>query len=381
MRLPVLIALPSVGRAAEDARPAGSDRCCPRIAPRPPGLPVPPEISPSSAGSRNSAAATATAPPGSATSRPWRARRRTASSSSASLTVTMSSTSALICGKVSSPTCSTRSESALVLAVSAAAQATRAPLRSDSRASAANSGSTPMTRVPGSRALTATAMPDTSPPPPTGTRTAAGRRAPARRDPRRSPGRSCPARRSRAGRRTAGSRRSPGRSRSSPDASIRAASVGATVTSSAPTPLIRSVLTGGAVSGTTIAAGMREQRGGVGDGESVIAARVRDHARRPRVGQQRRDRVVGAAELERAGRLERLGLDQQGGRPDGRRGTGKREQRRPNRHSAQPLGGGAYLIERNEISHLVTLVQARHPHTATSRYKYFASHPERPANR
>ena len=72
---------------------------------------------------------------------------------------------------------------------------------------------------------------------------------------------------------------------------------------------------------------------------------------------------------------------QQGGRPNGGRGAGKREQRRPDRDSAQPLGGGAYLIERNEISHPVTLVQARHPHSATSRHKYFASHPERLANR
>ena len=43
------------------------------------------------------------------------------------------------------------------------------------------------------------------------------------------------------------------------DASIRAASVGATATSSAPTLLIRSVLTVGAFSGTTIAAGRRSR--------------------------------------------------------------------------------------------------------------------------
>ena len=194
----------------------------------------------------------------------------------------MSSTSALICGNVSSPTCSTRSESALVLAVSAAAQATRAPARSDSRASAASSGSTPTTRVPGSSALTATAMPDTMPPPPTGTRTAAGGPAPLRRSrevlgdlqaDRALPGDHPPV----VERRDLGvapvardppRRLDPRRQRGRDRDQLRADAADQV--------------------GLDRRCGVRhddrgrdpEQGGGVGDGESVVAARVRDHARR-----------------------------------------------------------------------------------------------------
>ncbi len=69
------------------------------------------------------------------------------------------------------PTALTRSPSAMVRSVRSAGQATMRPLASDSRASAASSGSTPMIRAPGARAFTAVAIPAISPPPPMGTRT------------------------------------------------------------------------------------------------------------------------------------------------------------------------------------------------------------------
>ena len=70
-----------------------------------------------------------------------------------------------MCGKVSSPTYSTRSASARVRAACAGVHATRVPACSESRASAASSGSTPMILVSGNSALTATAMPEMRPPP------------------------------------------------------------------------------------------------------------------------------------------------------------------------------------------------------------------------
>ncbi len=94
-------------------------------------------------------AATAAAPPGSATSRAWFASSRTAASISSSVTVTMSATSALMCANGSSPTCSTRSASATVRWTSAAGQLTRSPRCRDSRASAARAGSTPTTAAAG----------------------------------------------------------------------------------------------------------------------------------------------------------------------------------------------------------------------------------------
>ena len=62
--------------------------------------------------------------------------------------------------------------SAIVRETSSAGHATISPRDSESRASAASSGSTPITRAPGRSARTATATPLASPPPPIGTRTA-----------------------------------------------------------------------------------------------------------------------------------------------------------------------------------------------------------------
>nr|WP_041625048.1 hypothetical protein [Stackebrandtia nassauensis] len=114
-------------------------------------------------------AATVRAPDGSATRRASRATMPTAAPISSSETVTMSSTNALRCAKVKSDG-STRTPSAMVRYRSSIGHDTRFPARRLSAASAASSGSTPMTLVDGDSALTAAPTPEASPPPPTGTR-------------------------------------------------------------------------------------------------------------------------------------------------------------------------------------------------------------------
>jgi hypothetical protein len=57
--------------------------------------------------------------------------------------------------------------------------------------------------------------------------------------------------------------------------------------------------------------GDSEGAGGVGDGLGMVAARVGDHAARPVGVGEPADRVVGAAKLERADRLEALRLEPQ----------------------------------------------------------------------
>ncbi len=59
----------------------------------------------------------------------------------------------------------------MVRRVSLAGHATRSPRRNDSLASAASSGSTPITLAPGHAARMAAAIPEIRPPPLTGTRT------------------------------------------------------------------------------------------------------------------------------------------------------------------------------------------------------------------
>ena len=76
-----------------------------------------------------------------------------------------------MCASGSSPICSTRSASASVRPVSSTGQATRWRWRSESLASAACSGSTPMTTASGHSARTAAAMPEIRPPPLIGTST------------------------------------------------------------------------------------------------------------------------------------------------------------------------------------------------------------------
>ena len=174
-------------------------------------------------------AATAAAPPGSATSRASLASRPTAVSISSSVTVMMSVTSWRMCANGSAPTCSTRSASAMVRWTSAAGHATRSPRRRDSRASAASSGSTPTTDAPGRAARMAAAIPAISPPPLTGTmtRSAAGQSAVISR-----PIVPWPAMTFRSS--NGGISTYPQAATSSSVAATRAGSVGATVTSSAP---------------------------------------------------------------------------------------------------------------------------------------------------
>ena len=118
-------------------------------------------------------AAIPSAPEGSTTSRPRSAASRTPAAISASETVTIESRCARRCANVRAPSACVRVPSAIVRDTSSAGQATISPRSSDSRASAASSGSTPITRTPGRRAAIAVATPLARPPPPIGTRTTA----------------------------------------------------------------------------------------------------------------------------------------------------------------------------------------------------------------
>ncbi len=90
-----------------------------------------------------------------------------------------------------------------------------------------------------------------------------------------------------------------------------------------------------------------EQRGRIGNGLRVIAAGMRHDPAAPRLGGQRGDRRIGAAQLERAGRLERFRLQQQP-----RLYPGEGYEGRPQRHAAEAGRGRADLIDRNEFLHL-----------------------------
>ena len=118
-----------------------------------------------------SSAASVSAPVGSTSSFASSASQRIASSTASSDTVTISSTRAEIVANVSSPSACVRTPSQIVRVTSSAGQLTIRPSRSDSCASAASSGSTPITRAPGQSALTAVATPEMSPPPPMQTTT------------------------------------------------------------------------------------------------------------------------------------------------------------------------------------------------------------------
>ena len=135
--------------------------------------------------------------------------------------------------------------------VNSGGQATCWPSCSESRASAASSGSTPITVAPGQSVRTAVATPEISPPPPTGTTT------------RSTPGQSaaisrpivpCPAitRRSSNG----GIDTAPRCVAMSRVAASRAARLGAETTISAPSSRMAVTFTAGALSGTTTTAGI-----------------------------------------------------------------------------------------------------------------------------
>ena len=133
-----------------------------------PGPRIP--VSPASA-ARNVAAATASAPVGSTTSRARSASSRTAAAISASSTVTMSSTSRWMWANVRGARF-VRAPSAIVRRLRSRGHATSSPPRNDSWASAASAGSTPTIRAFGCSARTAVAIPLMSPPPPIGTSSA-----------------------------------------------------------------------------------------------------------------------------------------------------------------------------------------------------------------
>ncbi len=113
------------------------------------------------------------APEGSTTRRLSSAARRTDATISASETVTIRSSSVERCANVRTPSDCVRVPSASVRLTSSAGQLTILPRSSDSRASAASSGSTPITFAERRMARMATATPLARPPPPTGTSTAA----------------------------------------------------------------------------------------------------------------------------------------------------------------------------------------------------------------
>ncbi len=116
--------------------------------------------------SPSKSAAAPAAPAASTTSFDFSIRVTMARAMASSVTVTTSSTSPFMTSKGRSPTMGTAMPSAKVAGF---VTRTRSPLRKDSAAEAHPSAWTPTTRVFGLSALTATAMPATSPPPPTGT--------------------------------------------------------------------------------------------------------------------------------------------------------------------------------------------------------------------
>ena len=120
---------------------------------------------------RWSAAASATAPPGSATTLRRRKAWRIASSASRSLTTRPAPASRRSTGKVSSPGVGVTIASQIE--PPAAALRSRCPLASERAVSSKRSGSHVRTRSPGAVASSASAIPDERPPPPQHTSTSA----------------------------------------------------------------------------------------------------------------------------------------------------------------------------------------------------------------
>jgi hypothetical protein len=86
---------------------------------------------------------------------------------------------------------------------------------------------------------------------------------------------------------------------------------GATSSISAPSARVASILTGDDTSGITITQGMPNARAVNASACAWLPGRVRHHAVGPHVGRDRRHGVVGAAQLERADRLQALRLQPQ----------------------------------------------------------------------
>ena len=179
------------------------------------------------------------------------------------------------------------------------------PSRSDSWASAASSGSTPITRASGQSALTAVATPEIRPPPPTQTTTVA------------TSGRSCDdlePDRSLAGddarvveRRDVLERARRRGSRPPRAAAPRSSSRSGR--SRRPSAAVRATFTGAAFSGITIVAGTPSSAAAAATPCAWFPLESATTPRSIRSRRRRRERVEGAAELERAGALEALRLD------------------------------------------------------------------------
>src|SRR5690606_19766348 len=129
-----------------------------------------PAVPPSSVTLPSSNAARPTAADGSTTIFRRSNRRRMAAMMAASGTVTIASTCRRMMARFGSPTVARR-PSAIVFGRSTG---TIFPAWNDAAASAAPSGSTPMTRMPGWRAFAAVAQPAIRPPPPSGTSNTCG---------------------------------------------------------------------------------------------------------------------------------------------------------------------------------------------------------------
>ena len=99
---------------------------------------------------------------------------------------------------------------------------------------------------------------------------------------------------------------------------LRSADVVPAKITSAPKCRTPSTFTRAAVSGMTIDRRDAERAGDQRDRLAVIARRVGDHARGPRLRRQLRQHVARAANLERAARLQVLALERErGGSEDG----------------------------------------------------------------
>ena len=138
------------------------------------------------------------------------------------------------------------------------------------------------------------------------------RPGPGRQLRRRARGRACPDPRRPADPRTRGRTSRPGRARSRGRRRAPRRSPRPPARRAAPYPRAASTLAIGAPSGTTIVAAMPGLARRPGDRLAVVARARGDDAGAPLVVRQLRDRVVRAADLERARALEVLGLEQHG---------------------------------------------------------------------
>ena len=219
---------------------------------------------------------------------------------------------------------------------------------SESRASAASSGSTPITRTAGRMARAAAATPLASPPPPTGTRIAAtsGRSSTISR-----PQVPWPAmiRSSSYGGITASPRSAARRSATSRRSSL----LGPTITISAPSAATRARLRPGRPTASPRrparrAGGRPGRRPGRG------CPRVGDHPARAVGRREAGDGDVRAAELECADRLERLGLQEVAAVR-----RAERDERRAEGDAGQRARGGPDVVERDEPLRRGTVIGRR----------------------